>query len=48
MLRPSMTERSLGIPGVELRAPLTLGFSATNYAAAYELIEVFTVLAAAS
>ncbi len=48
MLRPSMTERSLGIPGVELRAPLTLGFSATNYVAAYELIEVFTVLAAAS
>ena len=43
-----MTERSLGIPGVALRAPLTLGFSATNYADAYELIEVFTVLAAAS
>lgn len=48
MLRPAMTERSLGIPGVALRAPLTLGFSATNYADAYELIEVFTVLAAAS
>jgi D-amino peptidase len=48
MLRPSMTELPLGIPGVELRAPLTLGFSAADYVAAYELIEVFTVLAAAS
>ncbi len=46
MLRPSMTERSLAIPGVQLRAPLTLAFSAESYVAAYELIEVFTVLAA--
>ena len=48
MLRPSMTERSLAIPGVEQRGPLTLGFSATNYAEAFELIEVYAALAAAS
>ncbi|MBO1756721.1 M55 family metallopeptidase [Allobranchiibius sp. CTAmp26] len=47
VLRPSMTERALGIPGVERRAPLTLGFTAADFGAAYDLIEVFTVLAAA-
>ncbi|MBO1766192.1 M55 family metallopeptidase [Allobranchiibius sp. GilTou38] len=46
VLRPSMTERALGIPGVELRGPLTLGFTAADIAAAYELIEVFAALGA--
>ena len=48
VLRPSMTERALGIPGVERRAPLTLGFTAADLGAAYDLIEVFAVLAAAT
>jgi D-amino peptidase len=47
MLRPFMTERACRIPGVELRAPLTLGFHAVDYAAAYDLIDVFADLAAA-
>ncbi|NYJ73346.1 M55 family metallopeptidase [Allobranchiibius huperziae] len=46
VLRPSMTERALGIPGVGLRGPLTLGFTAADIAAAYELIEVFAALGA--
>ncbi|HZC72355.1 MAG TPA: M55 family metallopeptidase [Jatrophihabitans sp.] len=46
VLRPHMTERACLIPGVELRAPLTLGFRAPDFAAAYELIDVFAVLAA--
>jgi D-amino peptidase len=46
MHRPVMTELARLIPGVESRGPLTLGFSAANFAAAYDLIEVFTVLAA--
>jgi D-amino peptidase len=45
VLRPVMTELACLIPGVELRGPLTLGFSAADLAAAYNLIEVFTVLA---
>jgi D-amino peptidase len=48
VLRPSMTELACLIPGVELRAPLTLGFTASDIAAAYNLIEIFCVLAAAS
>ncbi|MGI8679893.1 MAG: M55 family metallopeptidase [Jatrophihabitans sp.] len=48
MLRPFMTERACRIPGVELRAPLTLGFRAADFPAAYDLIDVFTVLAAST
>ena len=48
MLRPVMTERACMIPGVELRAPLTLGYRAADFPAAYDLIDVFCVLAAAS
>jgi D-amino peptidase len=47
LLRPHMTDRALLIPGVERRGPLTLGFHADDYPAAYDLIEVFAVLAAA-
>ena len=47
MLRPFMTERACLIPGVELRAPLTLGFAAADIAVAYDLIDIFAVLAAA-
>lgn len=46
MLRPHMTEAALLIPGVELRAPLTLGFRAADLPSAYGLIEVFAKLAA--
>ena len=35
------------IPGVELRGPLTLGFNAIDFVAAYNLIDVFCILAAA-
>lgn len=45
MHKPVMTEIAQLIPGVEARGPLTLGFPAVNFAAAYDLIEVFTVLA---
>lgn len=48
VLRPSMTEYACMIPGVELRGPLTLGFIATDFAAAYNLIEVLIVLATAT
>jgi D-amino peptidase len=48
MLRPSMTERACLIPGVELRSPLTLGFQAADFPAAYDLIDVFAVLAASA
>jgi D-amino peptidase len=48
LLRPFMTERACLIPGVELRAPLTLGFRAADFPAAYDLIEVFAVLAASA
>lgn len=48
MLRPFMTERACLIPGVELRAPLTLGFRAPDFPAACDLIDVFAVLAAAA
>jgi D-amino peptidase len=47
VLRPFMTERAGMIPGVELRGPLTLGFQAADIPAAYDLIDVFSVLAAA-
>ena len=47
VLRPVMTERACLIPGVELRGPLTLGFRARDFPAAYDLIDVFAVLAAA-
>lgn len=40
-----MTERTGLIPGVELRSPLTLGFHAVNFPAAYNLIDVVAVLA---
>lgn len=46
MHRPVMTEMAQLIPGVEARGPLTLGFTAANFAEAYDLIEVFTTLAA--
>lgn len=45
MHKPVMTEMAQLIPGVEARSPLTLGFTAANFAAAYDLIEVFTTLA---
>jgi D-amino peptidase len=48
VLRPSMTERACLIPGVELRNPLTLGFRAADFPAAYNMIDVFAVLAAAT
>ena len=47
MHRPSMIELACLIPGVELRGPLTLGFRAPDFPAAYNLIDVFAVLAAA-
>ncbi len=47
VLRPHMTQRAGMIPGVELRAPLTLGITAPDFASAYDLIDVFAVLAAA-
>ena len=47
VLRPYMTELACSIPGVELRGPLTLGFNAIDFAAAYNLIDVFCILAAA-
>ncbi|MEO9133387.1 MAG: M55 family metallopeptidase [Jatrophihabitantaceae bacterium] len=47
VLRPHMTQRARAIPGVELRAPLTLGFLAPDFPSAYDLIDVFAVLAAA-
>ena len=48
VLRPFMTERACLIPGVELRAPLTLGFRAADFLAAYNLIDVFAILAASA
>jgi D-amino peptidase len=48
VLRPRMTDYAAMIPGVELRGPLTLGYQAADFAAAYNLIEVVIVLAGAS
>lgn len=48
VLRPVMTELACLIPGVQLRAGRTLGCNAEDFAAAYNLIEVFCVLAAAT
>ncbi len=48
VLRPFMTERACLIPGVELRAPLTLGFHAIDLPAAYNLIDLFAILAASA
>ena len=45
LLRPVMTERAALIPGVERRGPLTLGFQVADYPAAYDLIDIFAVLA---
>jgi D-aminopeptidase len=42
-----MTERACLIPGVELRAPLTLGFLAPDFPTAYDMIDVLSILAAA-
>lgn len=47
LLRPAMTELAVLIPGVEQRGPLTLGFAAADFPAAYNLIDVIAVLAAA-
>ena len=47
VLRPFMTELAALIPGVELRSPLTLGFRAADFPAAYNMIDIFAVLAAA-
>lgn len=47
VLRPFMTELPCQIPGVELRGPLTVGFMAPDFPAAYDLIDIFAVLAAA-
>jgi D-amino peptidase len=46
VLRPFMTERAGLIPGVELRSPLTLGLQAADFVTAYDMIEVFSILAA--
>jgi D-amino peptidase len=48
MLRPFMTELACLIPGVELRTPLTLGFHAADFSAAYNMIDIFSILAAAT
>jgi D-amino peptidase len=48
VLRPSMIELACLIPGVELRGSLTLAFHAADFAAAYNLIDVFCVLATAT
>jgi D-amino peptidase len=48
MLRPFMTERACLIPGVELRTPLTLGFHATDFPSAYDMIDIFSILAASA
>lgn len=45
MHKPVMTELARLIPGVEERGPRTLGFAAADFAAAYDLIEVFATLA---
>ena len=45
LLRPHMTDRAVLIPGVERRGATTLGFHAADFPAAYDLIEVFAVLA---
>jgi D-aminopeptidase len=42
-----MTELACLIPGVEQRGPLTLGYHAADFASAYDLIDVFAVLAGA-
>jgi D-aminopeptidase len=42
-----MTELACLIPGVELRGPLTLGYNANDFTAAYNMIDVFCILAAA-
>jgi D-amino peptidase len=47
VLRPHMTQRACAIPDVELRAPLTLGFTAPDLPSAYDMVDVFAVLAAA-
>lgn len=48
VLRPYMTELACSIPGVELRGPLTLGYNAIDFAAAYNLIDIFCILATAA
>jgi D-amino peptidase len=48
MLRPFMTELASLIPGVELRTPLTLGLRAADFPTAYNMIDIFSILAAAT
>jgi D-amino peptidase len=48
MLRLHMTEMLCSIPGVELRSPLTVGFRAADFPAAYKVIDTFAVLAASA
>lgn len=48
MLRTFMTELACMIPGVELRTPLTLGFEAADVSVAYDMVEVFSILAASA
>jgi D-amino peptidase len=48
LLRPVMTELACLIPGVELRGPLTVGFHAADFPAAYNLIDIFAILAASA
>ena len=48
MLRPFMTEQACLIPGVELRTPLTLGLHAADFPTAYNMIDVFAILASAT
>lgn len=45
MLRLHMTELPCSIPGVELRGPLTLGFRVADFPAAYNMIDIFAILA---
>jgi len=45
MLRLRMTELPCSIPGVELRGPLTLGLGAADFPAAYNMIDIFAILA---
>ncbi len=48
VLRPVMTELACLIPGVERRGPLTLGFQAADFSAAYNMVDVCAILAAAA
>jgi D-amino peptidase len=48
LLRPFMTEWACLIPGVELRSPTTLGLHAPDFPTAYNMIDIFSILAASA